>query len=343
MREYRTARQLAAPEEAEHGRAFAATDVLVVLPSGEPAAGALATLDPGWGQAYVKTADRTGHLSASFPCVDRCKVTATSAPDLVAGPVLVSSEGGPLRLVLQRAPAVLSGHVGDGQAPVGGAGVQLRDARQSSFTSIADDAGAYSLGFTPGKHRVSAGGSATVMEHQWRDLDASQTLDVIAPPAGFVTVSSPATSLFVSPPPAESVDLTTMYRDEGKLVIGPVPVGPRTVWAANDTRVGYAEVEVRAGQETEVAIELGPGASLSGRVVAADGTSIGGAKIAVDAPVAREGRTGDNGFYRLAGLAAGHLAVRAEADGFVPVVKEIDTVAGAATALAFTMNRASPP
>jgi hypothetical protein len=319
----------------------------VVLPSGEPAPHAYVyAVERGGTRLSVARLDANGAFVDLNDCGSGCILTASAPPDLIAGPIMVGVAGVPIRLMLSPARSVLSGTVTDGRAPFSTlTGVRLTDAQGASFFGLTDDAGAYSVGFSPGRFalRVTTGTPDHLIVQQERVLAGTQSLDWVLPPSGTVSVTPAGQGFAFSPAIDASTYVSSWVLETGEREIQGIPLGPRTVWVFDDRSVGHADVEVRAGETTSAAVSLVPGATLSGRVVGAEGTPLEGAIVKVGGPVARQATADHDGFYRLDGLAPVRTEVAAYAKGFVPAKKEVDPVAAEVSTLAFTMDRAAAP
>jgi hypothetical protein len=285
--------------------------------------------------AVVTAAEFATGADGAFriPAVPRGRFTARARhPDFAdgeAGPVDVDGEAA-VTIRLARG-AELAGRVTDtaGQ-PIFGATVAVREMKRTEGVGFSDRNGSYRIGHVAGQVtvRAAARGYAPVVRELLAEeggrLQADFTLAATgeAAPEGVEEEATGSLRLDLrdggTRGPLLAFQVTargprgakvTREGEGGDLDLGPLAAG---AWTLTVEARGYASqafpATVVAGEATPLRLELTQGATIGGTVYSRHGEPVSGAEVTCG--LAR-GRTSPTGAFRLTGVPAGEVAVRA--------------------------------
>ena len=123
---------------------------------------------------------------------------------------------------------------------------------------------------------------------------------------------------------------------EGRFIVRSLPLGTHPVRIRGIGMDAWScEVEVLAGQTTEVAANLRPGATVSGVVSKANGDPAPRVRVEIGRygdPFSSFTRTDKQGRYKLTGVGSGKRKIKAESDRLGTIIGDIETTSGESTA-----------
>lgn len=119
---------------------------------------------------------------------------------------------------------------------------------------------------------------------------------------------------------------------DGRYAIESIAAGNRTItFMRSGYRPRREAVEIAAGRETQLDVEMDRGRELRGRVVDETGQPVGGAEVQTEGPDFARTRTKTDGAFALSGVAETRVTLRATRNGFVTAREAVEATANEVT------------